>query len=243
MKSRFALFAASLLFAYGLVLFFTPAHAEDPYVVNLYVDTVTEQQVRDALTAAGYESFIRLSRVDVVETGLTAAVVGGSCVSACIPANAAIQVTDDNFLATPNFSLGHEYGHVWANYWAWTNWQGSYNAYLEARGLLGDDRVGSTGCWTAAEMIAEDYRRLFGAGEALTLAECNRYIPLAENVPGLRNFLALTWTNGHPPPNYGGTVPSTSTPTITLTPVATSTPVNTPIARPTVCNVKGKGCH
>lgn len=156
---------------------------------------------------------------------------GGGCypegyvLQGCWVYDSAIQLRDDLLLARPNYAVGHEYGHVWENYYRWTNWSGNFDAYLQARGLLGDDRLGSSKCWQPYEIIAEDYRQLFGSGEALTLTQCNKDIPAAQDVPGLLDFLATTWTDGHPPPSYAGG--STAT-----TPTATSvaTPTQTPVA-------------
>src|SRR5690606_20238083 len=47
--------------------------------INVFVATVTAQQVYDWLRAAGLQSHVRLTRVDVVETGMTKASVGGGC--------------------------------------------------------------------------------------------------------------------------------------------------------------------
>lgn len=215
--------------------------------INVYVDTVTVDQVYDWLLAAGLEPHVKLTRVDVVDEGMTMASVGGGCypvdypVQGCWVYNAAIQVTADNLLANPNFSLAHEYGHVWENYYRWTNWGGDFDEYLTARGLTGDPRVDSSHCWKASEILAEDYRQLFGSEEALTLHQCNRDIPTADEVPGLRDFLALTWTNGNPPPNYGQpaqtpapTPESTSDPTPTVAPTPTPTSAPTPTPTPTL---------
>ncbi|HEY5625386.1 MAG TPA: hypothetical protein VIT93_02745, partial [Dehalococcoidia bacterium] len=153
--------------------------------INVYVDTVTVDQVYEWLLAAGLESHVKLTRLDVVDEGVTMASVGGGCypegypVQGCWVFDASIQVRDDLLLARPNYAIGHEYGHVWDNYYRWMYWAGQFDAYLEARGLLGDDRVGSSKCWQPYEMIAEDYRQLFGSGEALTLKQCNRDIPAA----------------------------------------------------------------
>jgi hypothetical protein len=217
--------------------------------INVYVSSVTAQQVYDWLKAAGLQDHVKLTRVDIVETGMTKASVGGGCYPEthslypkCWANNASIQINEANILKNPNFSIGHEYGHVWSTYYRWTVWRGSWDAYLEARGLLGDSRLGSTTCWTAAEMIAEDYRRLFGAGEALTMSQCVRDIPAAMDVPGLRDFLALTWTDNQPPPAYSGGSPlppaaptetATPTPSPTETAAPAPSPTNTPEPTPT----------
>jgi len=206
--------------------------------INVFVDTVTAEQVHGWLLEAGLEPHVKLTRVDVVNEGMTMASVGGGCypvdypVQGCWAYNAAIQVTADNLIANPNFSLAHEYGHVWESYYRWTYWGGDFDEYLTVRGLTGDPRVDSSHCWKASEILAEDYRQLFGSGEALTLHQCNRDIPTANEISGLRDFLALTWTDGDPPPNYGQPA-VTPEPTITPTPNPTSTPTPTPTLAPT----------
>lgn len=206
--------------------------------INVYSDGVSAQQVYETLLANGLQAHVKLTQVDVVDAGMTMASVGGGCypedyaVQGCWVYNAKIQLRDDLFLARPNYAVGHEYGHVWENYNRWTFWQGKFGAYLEARGLLGDDRLGSSKCWQPYEIIAEDYRQLFGAGEALELSQCNKDIPAAKDVPGLRDFLALTWTNGNPPPNYGG-LTATPAPAPTPSPSPAPTPAPAPTAEPT----------
>jgi hypothetical protein len=221
--------------------------------INLYVSTVTPQQVYSLLLAAGLQSQVKLTRVDIVDTGMSMSTYGGSCnadLSSCWAYNGAIQLTDENVLSTTaNYSFAHEYGHVWSNYYRWTYWKGSWDAYLQARGLLGDARLNSTKCWQPAELIAEDYRQLFGAAEARTKSLCVKDIPAANQVPGLRDFLGLTWTNGAPPPGYSNVIPSptpsaTATSSPTATPTRTSTPVATSTASspsPTKTPTAGKG--
>ncbi len=202
-------------------------------VINLYVSTVTTQQVYNYLLAAGLQANVKLTRVDIVDTGMSMSSYGGSCntdLTSCWAYNGAIQIPDDNVLSsTVNYSFAHEYGHVWSNFYRWTYWKGSWDAYLQARGLLGDSRLNSTKCWQPAELIAEDYRQLFGAAEARTKALCVRDIPAASAVAGLRDFLGMTWTRGTPPPGYSssGSLP-TATPTATSTLVPTVTRTSTP---------------
>src|SRR5438034_7804117 len=63
--------------------------------------------------------------------------------------------------------LFHEYGHAWSLYYAYmVQRDPSLSAYLQARGLLGDPRVGTSYAWSPREMIAEDYRQLFGTPSA-----------------------------------------------------------------------------
>lgn len=212
--------------------------------INVYTESVTPQQVYEWLKAAGLQSHVRLSTVNVTASSMDYASVGGGCypdLSACWVYPSSITVKEESLLAHPQFTLGHEYGHVWSYYYYWMNWQGSWDAYLSARGLTGDSRVGSSYCWRPEEMIAEDYRQLFAAPETtpgVIVVQCNRDIPPPHQVPGLRDFLALTWTNGNPPPGYAGastgaTPTPAPAPTPSPTPTPTPTPAPAPISSPT----------
>ena len=95
----------------------------------------------------------------------------------------------------PDQVVAHEYGHVWTTYWRYMKQQGSWTAYLQARGLLGDSRVDSSYNWSTSEMAADDYRMLFGTAKAIsqsgyinTQAVDPRYV-----VPGLKEFLVSSW--------------------------------------------------
>jgi hypothetical protein len=203
--------------------------------IESYSPLVRAQDVYSTLLANGYNDAVGSSivRVEVRDDGLTmtSSSVGFNQDGSYRP-QSTMQLGSSSYLAHPNNTVGHEYGHAWSHYYRWTVWNGSWDVYLEARGLLGDPRVESSYCWKASEMIAEDYRQLLAAPDpAITGADqCNFQIPEAAEVPGLRDFLALTWTNGDAPPTYGGGAPvptATSTavaaPTRTVTPVPTAT--------------------
>ena len=66
--------------------------------------------------------------------------------------------------------------------------------YLAARGITGDARLDSGHAWNRNELIAEDYRQLFGTPNARATPQENRDLPQAAAVPGLRDFLASTFT-------------------------------------------------
>ena len=88
-------------------------------------------------------------------------------------------------------SLFHEYGHAWSLYHAYVVQQdGDLTSYLHARGLAGDPRIGRSSSWSPREMIAEDYRQLFGTPNAAAGSQDNGEIPRASEVPGLREFLS-----------------------------------------------------
>ena len=48
--------------------------------------------------------------------------------------------------------------------------QGDWSPWLPARGLAGDSRVDSSYNWSKNEMIADDYRMLFGTAAAVSQA-------------------------------------------------------------------------
>jgi chitodextrinase len=190
----------------------------------IYTNQVTAQDVYDTFKTNGLEGHVKLVRVDVVDEGGTMASVGGGCypldypVQGCWVFNASIQIREALLHSEADATVAHEYGHVWDNYYKWTNWRGEYDAYFDARGLVGDPRLdsGAASCWNPIEIVAEDYRALFGKDAADT-SRCNRNIPHPSNVPDFNEFLALTYTNNSTPPNYIPTPTDMANPTVTFT--------------------------
>lgn len=101
-------------------------------------------------------------------------------------------------------TLGHEYGHGWAGYYSTMVQQDDeMKSYIKARNLEGDTRLNTSYSWTVGEMIAEDYRQLFGSANAAAADQVNREIPLAKDVPGLKDFLQIMYRQAPavtPPP-------------------------------------------
>ncbi len=97
---------------------------------------------------------------------------------------------DSTFVYQPNATLGHEFGHVWTLYHLYMGQQGDWSGYLHARGLDGDSRVGSAYEWSKQEIIADDYRLLFGSATAISERDghMNRDIPDPRTVAGLRTY-------------------------------------------------------
>ena len=236
----------------SLIIVFKTTISATNYIVVLNTTTsVTEAQVRNWLNDVGYEPLTLLERVDVVDGKLTTSSVGGGWdedifgkrTYLALPST--IQFEAQSLLAHPWATAGHEYGHVWSNYFKWTYWQGSWNAYLVARGIdPADPRLGNyPSCWNPEELIAEDYRDLFARPETTPGVIVVPYAtqcgwPMARDILGFRNWLALTFTQGHPPPGYFNTPTptsiATSTPTTVLTATKTPTPgIKTPT--PTKC--------
>ena len=240
------------LLALLLLLPLSVAVGANSYTVTIQGTAVTEQQVRDWLDAAGYEPHTGLAIVSVVDVGATSASVGGGCYpdfSACWVFPASIQFTDDALLLHPYYSAGHEYGHVWANYYLWTYWNGKYDAYLTARGIALDDpnlAWGTPSCWNPEELVADDYQQLFAAPETnpnVTIVSCAWQIGVEPyDVPGFVEWYATVFTQGHPPPGYGRAYATpTPTATATATPTATATVTPTPEVTPTPKPCRGKG--
>lgn len=114
-----------------------------------------------------------------------------------------------SWLDSSDAKLVHEYGHAWSLYHAYITQQDpTLASYLAARGLTGDSRLGSSHAWSPKEMIAEDYRQLFGSPTASTASQENNAIPPAAAVPGLREFLRDTFTT----PPAGTSTVTTSVP-------------------------------
>lgn len=118
--------------------------------------------------------------------------------------NARVWVPYVSWAMRGDATLAHEYGHAWNGYFATMVQQDDTRAaYVRARGLEGDPRLNSSYAWSVDEMFAEDYRELFGSVVAQADSQINREIPLAVDVPGLKDFMLNTYRQspaGSPPP-------------------------------------------
>jgi hypothetical protein len=101
-----------------------------------------------------------------------------------------------SFTGEPDAIIAHEYGVAWSLYHLYLSQGGDWTGWLQARGLLGDPRLDSNYMWDKTEMIAEDYRLLFGSSAAQSeMTQMNYQIPDARTVPGLKTFFTTTWAN------------------------------------------------
>jgi Bacterial Ig domain len=99
-----------------------------------------------------------------------------------------------NFMLIPDAIIAHEYGHAWSLYHLYMTEGGNWNSYLQARGILGDSRLDTSYMWNRNEMLAEDYRLLFGTLTAQSgMTQMNYQVPDARQVTGLKDFLASSW--------------------------------------------------
>jgi hypothetical protein len=164
--------------------------------VKSYDDVVDARLVYDRLmegSLVGTEARFVTIRFDFTKSGSTSTMAASSNGGPYDSYEATSNVTYLSWLDGDN-ELFHEYGHAWSLYYAYIVQQDPNLAlYLEMRGLLGDSRVGSSYAWNVREMVAEDYRQLFGTPSARSASQMNREIPPASEVPGLRTFLASTF--------------------------------------------------
>jgi hypothetical protein len=102
---------------------------------------------------------------------------------------------DQSFTIYPDKTVAHEYGHAWSLYWYYMKNQADWSSYLSARGIAGDSRLESSYAWTVKEIIAEDYRLLFGSQAAIDEApqHMNSDIPDPRSVSGLSDFMLNSW--------------------------------------------------
>jgi uncharacterized lipoprotein NlpE involved in copper resistance len=114
-----------------------------------------------------------------------------------------LQGVNSGFSARPDDTLAHEYGHAWSTYWFYMAHQGSWTDYEKARWttsngsltLATDSRTGTSYSWQVEEIVADDYRLLFGSSLAVSErpSHLNPDIPAPRDVTGLSTFLFNSW--------------------------------------------------
>jgi hypothetical protein len=183
--------------------------------VSSYDDVVAAKDIYDDLVSGslvGPEAAYETVAFDYVDNfGSTSTSVSGSAGSF---GNylAVSEVPYISWLDGGDQLLFHEYGLAWSGYYAYIVQQDpSLAGYLSARGIQDDPRLDTSHAWNRNELISEDYRQLFGTPNAQAAPQENRDLPAAAAVPGLRDYLAGTFTQ--PPP---------------ITPTASPTPAPAP---------------
>ena len=165
--------------------------------VQSFDDVVSARAIHDRLmegSLVGSEAPFVTIRFDFAKSGSTSTIASSSNGGPYEDYRASSDLTYLAWLDGDN-ELFHEYGHAWSLYYAFIVQQDpSFSAYLRARGLQGDARVNSSYAWNVRELIAEDYRQLFGTASARSATQLNRELPPASEVPGLRDFLTTTLT-------------------------------------------------
>jgi Bacterial Ig domain len=160
----------------------------------------TAQQVYDLLKPNAYQLAligphltVKVQATYNTFTTTSAGTSGG--VYASFNATMYLDARSNSLLLTrPDATIAHEYGAVWAMYHLYLTEQGSWAPWLQARGLLGDSRVDSSDVWSRGEMIADDYRMLFGTAAAQSeMSYVNPDVPDPRSVAGLRDFFVNVW--------------------------------------------------
>jgi hypothetical protein len=176
-------------------------------VVKSYDDVVPARELADRLSQVsllGAEGANTTVVFDLGDQDVTVSSVNGSAGSYS-NYTATVRLTLAGWLETGDRILDHEYGHAWSKYFATIVQQdAAFTGYLQARGLTGDSRLGTSHAWDPAEMIAEDFRQLFGSATGAAPRQENGNIPAAAAVAGLRDYLSTTFRTA---PAGSGTTP------------------------------------
>jgi hypothetical protein len=163
------------------------------------------KMLRDA--SAGPGDFGRIApglKVFVQDTYGSAATAGATTSSGTTTFHADLYLKgiDSTFALYPESQLTHEYGHVWTLYHFYMGHEKSWSDYLATRwssadGTLRlgqDSRLESSYTWGTVEIIADDYRLLFGTSAATAqMSHLNRYVVDPRQQPGLRSWFLSTW--------------------------------------------------
>lgn len=176
--------------------------------VQIFNDAVEPAIVRDMLLAGSLRGQeISTTTIQVGLSDTTACPAGiQSSNNVYTSFSATCHISWNAWLDSPDYSLFHEYGHAWSLYHDYIVQQdGTFIGYLKARGLSGDPRVGTSYKWSPGEMIAEDYRQLFGSPAGQAVAQANKEIPPVRDVPGLEDYLRNVFTK---PPLVSLTAPT-----------------------------------
>jgi hypothetical protein len=160
-------------------------------VAESYNDVLTAREVHDAAVqgSIGAEAASVVIRFGL-GTGSTTSTSVAQENGRYTNFRAFVNVDYVSWLDGRDVTLSHEYGHAWSLYRAYVLQQDpTLKTYLDARGIAGDLRLGSSHAWSPRELVAEDYRQLLGSATARAATQENKDLPPAGAVPGLRDFL------------------------------------------------------
>jgi chitodextrinase len=206
---------------------FTPQSGSP--IVKVYNDAITAEEVYKRLSSGSLISSESLKTTIYYgskdSSNFTSFNLEGSeegCKEKDVPSSAGVYINfKDSFgsgggAGTIDNVLFHEYGHAWSLYWACTHGDPFFTEYLQIRSISNDARLNTTHAWSTREMIAEDYRQLFGDSTAAAGSQENQEIPAAKDVQGLKDYLMSTLMT--PRSNTIPTAPSNLTVTPTISP-------------------------
>jgi hypothetical protein len=219
--------------------------------VQMYNDAIAPEEVAGLIAKGGLvgeEAASVTVRVDGSQYTATGSSYASNTDGTYSGYSAVVTIDWITWLNAGENALFHEYGHAWSGYFSVVVQRDPNLAgYLEARGLADDPRVDGSYGWSRNELIAEDYRQLFGTPAAQVGGQANGELPPASGVAGLRDYLASTFrqppTFTAPPPGPTTTSGTTSTPlsitglAVNPTPVAKSGVVGYSLSEPATVTV------
>lgn len=187
------------------------SHTVTPEGVTIDINSAgswTTDQIYSMLKASALE----LSTVGPHLTIKVQDTYSSSCVTSATTTNGVytgysaviyLKGVNSTFSIQPEAQIAHEYGHAWTLYHLYITHNGDWSSYLNTRWtnstgtvkLATDSRLDSTYDWMRSEIIAEDYRLLFGSSLAISErpTQMNTDIPQPKDQPGLGDFLLNTW--------------------------------------------------
>jgi hypothetical protein len=202
--------------------------------VESYNDVIPARSVHDQLASGllGGEAAATLVRLGLDTTNHTRSSWSGA-LGTFMGYTATVNAAYRTWIDDGGASLSHEYGHAWSMYQTLIAQQDdTLAAYLAARGLAGDPRLGSDVYWQPRELVAEDYRQLLGPAAGRARPQANSQLASAAEVPGLAAWLRdvfptpVTATGGGasspPPPEPDPVVLQVSALAVSPLPVTTS---------------------
>jgi hypothetical protein len=230
----------------------TSYRAPSGLTVQMYNDAIAPEEVAGLVAQGGLvgeEAASVTVRVDGSQYTATGSSYGSSTDGTYSGYGAIVTIDWLTWLNAGENALFHEYGHAWSGYFSvMVQGDPKLTGYLEARGLAGDPRVDGSYGWSRYELIAEDYRQLFGTPAAQVGGQANGELPPASSVAGLRDYLATTFrqppTSTAPPPDPTATSTTTPTPlaitglAVNPTPVTKSGVIGYSLSEPATVTVE-----
>jgi len=162
----------------------------------------TPQQIYDLLKPNAYELTLLGRDLTInVQTQIATQTSSGASWSGNPPVysnfSAIIYLNVSNgstFSVIPDATIAHEYGAAWSQYHLWISHSDDWTPYLTERNLLNNQLLDSNSNWSRNELLADDYRMLFGTPVAQNEQNyINPYIPDPRTVAGLKDWFLNVW--------------------------------------------------
>lgn len=174
-----------------------PATGKPWTIVDVYRLLLDNSAAPGDLNRIGPNLTIRLQDTYASFTGTTAVGMPGAYTS--VRSAMWLKGVNSTFSSRPDQQFAHEYGHAWSMHHHYFGDGGDWMPYFNARWttadgsmtLASDSRLDTSYTWSRGEIIADDYRLLFGSAAAVAQApnHMNFDIPEPGDVRGLRDYL------------------------------------------------------